>query len=101
MATGRLGGGGLVQSCHVRVARVLPRPSRTRWQGATGRAASALASAVAVEEVASWMEKTGFTSFRFFETFLVAACVHLVLCQAVNLPRLGGSRMRFRAEASR
>jgi polar amino acid transport system permease protein len=63
--------------------------------------ASSLASAVAVEEVASWMETTGSTSFRFFETFLVAACVYLVLCQAVNLLRLGVGRMLFRAEAAR
>ncbi len=61
--------------------------------------ASSLASAVAVDEVASWMETTGSTSFRFFETFLVAACVYLVLCQAVNLLRLGVGRMLFRAEA--
>ena len=63
--------------------------------------ASSLASAVAVEEVASWMETTGSTSFRFFETFLVAACVYLVLCQAVNLLRLGIGRMLFRTEAAR
>lgn len=61
--------------------------------------ASSLASAIAVEEVASWMETTGSTSFRFFETFLVAAGVYLVLCQAVNLLRLGVGRMLFRAEA--
>lgn len=61
--------------------------------------ASSLASAVAVDEVASWMETTGSTSFRFFETFLVAACVYLVLCQAVNLLRLGVGRMLFRVEA--
>lgn len=47
------------------------------------------------------MEKTGSTSSRFFETVLVAACVYLVLCQAVNLLRLGVGRMLFRAEASR
>lgn len=63
--------------------------------------ASSLASAIAVDEVASWMETTGSTSFRFFETFLVAACVYLVLCQAVNLLRLGVGRMLFRAEAAR
>ena len=63
--------------------------------------ASSLASAVAVDEVASWMETTGSTSFRFFETFLVAACVYLMLCQAVNLLRLGVGRMLFRAEAAR
>ena len=59
--------------------------------------ASSLASTVAVDEVASWMETVGSTSFRFFETFLVAACVYLVLCQAVNLARLGIGRMLFRS----
>ena len=58
--------------------------------------ASSLASAIAVDEVASWMETVGSTSFRFFETFVVAAVVYLVLCQAVNLLRLGIGRMMFR-----
>jgi polar amino acid transport system permease protein len=61
--------------------------------------ASSLASAVAVDEVASWMETVGSTSFRFFETFVVAALVYLVLCQAVNLGRLGIGRMLFRQGA--
>jgi His/Glu/Gln/Arg/opine family amino acid ABC transporter permease subunit len=58
--------------------------------------ASSLASAIAVEEVASWMETTGSTSFRFFETFVVAAVVYVVLCQAVNLLRIGIGRVLFR-----
>jgi His/Glu/Gln/Arg/opine family amino acid ABC transporter permease subunit len=62
--------------------------------------ASSLASAVAVDEVASWMETVGSTSFRFFETFVVAALVYLVLCQAVNLGRLGIGRMLFRQGAA-
>jgi His/Glu/Gln/Arg/opine family amino acid ABC transporter permease subunit len=61
--------------------------------------ASSLASAIAVDEVASWMETVGSTSFRFFETFAVAAVVYLVLCQAVNLLRLGVGRMLFRDAA--
>ncbi len=61
--------------------------------------ASSLASAVAVNDVASWMETTGSTSFRFFETFVAAAIVYLVLCQAVNLARLGIGRMLFRQGA--
>jgi polar amino acid transport system permease protein len=61
--------------------------------------ASSLASAVAVDEVASWMETVGSTSFRFFETFVVAALVYLMLCQAVNLGRLGIGRMLFRQGA--
>ncbi len=58
--------------------------------------ASSLASAIAVEEVASWMETTGSTSFRFFETFVVAAVVYVVLCQAVNLLRIAIGRALFR-----
>ena len=61
--------------------------------------ASSLASAIAVDEVASWMETVGATSFRFFETFLVAACVYVVLCQAVNLARIGVGRLLFQAPA--
>lgn len=63
--------------------------------------ASSLASVVAVEEVASWMGTVGATSFRFFETFVVAALVYLVLCQAVNLARIGVGHMLFRREAVR
>ncbi len=63
--------------------------------------ASSLASAVAVEDVASWMQTVGSTSFRFFETFLVAAAVYLVLCQAVNLLRLAIGHMLFRDNGAR
>lgn len=62
--------------------------------------ASSLASAVAVDEVASWMETVGSTSFRFFETFVVAALVYLVLCQAVNLGRIAIGRTLFRQGAT-
>jgi His/Glu/Gln/Arg/opine family amino acid ABC transporter permease subunit len=58
--------------------------------------ASSLASAVAVEEVASWMQTVGYTSFRFFETFVVAALVYLVLCQTVNVTRILIGRVLFR-----
>ncbi len=46
------------------------------------------------------MEKTGSTSFRLFETFLMVACVYLVLCQAVNLARLAIGHMLFRQGAA-
>src|ERR1700722_20025186 len=54
--------------------------------------ASSLASVIAVDEVASWMQTVGATSFRFFETFVVAALVYLVMCQSVNLARIGIGR---------
>ena len=63
--------------------------------------ASSLASVIAVDEVASWMETVGSTSFRFFETFVVAAFVYLVLCQAVNAARLLIGRWLFRTVPSR
>src|SRR5277367_6328145 len=50
--------------------------------------ASSLTSAIAVNEIASWMQTAGAASFRYFETFLVAAVVYLVLSQAVNLARI-------------
>ena len=59
--------------------------------------ASSLASVIAVEDVASWMQTVGATSFRFFETFLVAAAVYLVMCQTVNLARIGIGRWLFQA----
>lgn len=57
--------------------------------------ASSLASAIAVEDVASWMQTVGVASFRFFETFLIAAIVYVVLCQAVNGLRLLTGRLLF------
>ena len=44
------------------------------------------------------METVGSTSFRFFETFVVAAVVYLVLCQLVNLARLAIGRALFRQD---
>jgi His/Glu/Gln/Arg/opine family amino acid ABC transporter permease subunit len=61
--------------------------------------ASSLASAIAVDEVSSWMETVGATSFRFFETFVVAAVLYVVLCQSVNLARLAIGRAIFRKGA--
>jgi len=60
--------------------------------------ASSLTSAIAVNDIASWMQTAGAASFRYFETFLVAAVVYLVLSQAVNLARIQVGRMLFRAE---
>jgi polar amino acid transport system permease protein len=59
--------------------------------------ASSLTSAIAVNEIASWMQTAGAASFRYFETFLVAAVVYLVLSQAVNLMRIQIGRKLFPA----
>ncbi len=57
--------------------------------------ASSLTSAIAVNEIASWMQTAGAASFRYFETFLVAAVVYLALSQAVNLTRILIGRKLF------
>jgi len=59
---------------------------------------SSLTSAIAVNEIASWTQTVGAASFRYFETFLVAAGVYLVLSQAVNLARIQIGRRLFPAE---
>ncbi len=59
--------------------------------------ASSLTSAIAVNEIASWMQTAGAASFRYFETFMVAAVVYLVLSQAVNLARIQIGRKLFPA----
>ena len=59
---------------------------------------SSLTSAIAVNEIASWMQTAGAASFRYFETFLVAAIVYFVLCQAVNILRVQAGRRLFPAE---
>jgi His/Glu/Gln/Arg/opine family amino acid ABC transporter permease subunit len=58
---------------------------------------SSLCSAIAVNDIGSWMQTTGATSFRYFETFLVAGIVYAVLCQTLNLLRLRLGRMLFTA----
>ena len=59
--------------------------------------ASSLTSAIAVNEIASWMQTAGAASFRYFETFLVAAVVYLMLSQAINLARIQIGRKLFPA----
>jgi polar amino acid transport system permease protein len=60
---------------------------------------SSLASAVAVSEIADWMENAGSQTFRFFETFAVAGGVYIVLCQCINLARVIVGRLLFRSVA--
>ncbi len=59
---------------------------------------SSLTSAIAVNDIASWMQTAGAASFRYFETFLIAAIVYFVLCQAVNIGRIQAGRRLFPAE---
>lgn len=60
--------------------------------------ASSLASAISVDEVTGWMQTAGADSFRFFDVFLIAAVVYIVLCQLVNLLHAAAGRLLFRAE---
>jgi polar amino acid transport system permease protein len=42
---------------------------------------SSIAAVIGVPDVADWMLLTGSDSFRYMESFLVAAIVYIVLCQ--------------------
>ncbi len=59
---------------------------------------SSLCSAIAVIDIASWMQTAGAASFRYFETFAIAALVYFILCQLVNVIRIQLGRYLFRAE---
>lgn len=61
--------------------------------------ASSLASAISVNEVTGWMQTVGADTFRFFDVFLIAAMVYIVLSQLVNLLHMLVGRLLFRAEA--
>jgi polar amino acid transport system permease protein len=58
---------------------------------------SSLASVVAVPELTSWMGTTGSASFRYFETFVVAGLLYVVLCQLINVARIITGRLLFGA----
>ena len=53
-----------------------------------------------VEEVTAWMANTGSVTYRYFETFSVAAIVYLVLCQTANLVRIALGRYLFKTVAA-
>jgi len=58
---------------------------------------SSLASVVAVPELTSWMGTTGSASFRYFETFVVAGLLYVLLCQLINVARIITGRLLFGA----
>jgi His/Glu/Gln/Arg/opine family amino acid ABC transporter permease subunit len=58
---------------------------------------SSLASVVAVPELTSWMGTTGSASFRYFETFVVAGFLYVILCQIINLARIVTGHLLFRS----
>jgi His/Glu/Gln/Arg/opine family amino acid ABC transporter permease subunit len=61
--------------------------------------ASSIASVITVEEVTAWMVDTGAVTYRYFETFTIAAIVYLILCQTTNLGRVAVGRYLFRNSA--
>jgi len=44
---------------------------------------SSLASVIGVAELGDWMMSTGSSSFRYLESFIIAAIIYIVLCQTV------------------
>lgn len=61
---------------------------------------SSIMMVATVEEVTAWMANTGSVTFRYFETFMVAAIIYLVLCQLANLARIALGRMLFKTAAA-
>jgi polar amino acid transport system permease protein len=57
---------------------------------------SSLASVIAYNDITSWMENTGSSSYRFFESFAVAAVVYIFLCQVVNQFRVAAGKRLFK-----
>jgi polar amino acid transport system permease protein len=57
---------------------------------------SSLASVVSVNELTSWLGRTGSATFRYFEAFVVVAAAYLVLCQCVNIGRVVTGKLLFR-----
>jgi His/Glu/Gln/Arg/opine family amino acid ABC transporter permease subunit len=61
---------------------------------------SSIMMVATVEEVTAWMANTGSVTYRYFETFVVAAIVYLVLCQTANLVRTVLGRLLFKTAAA-
>jgi His/Glu/Gln/Arg/opine family amino acid ABC transporter permease subunit len=61
---------------------------------------SSIMMVATVEEVTAWMANTGSVTYRYFETFVVAAIVYLMLCQTANLVRTTLGRVLFKSAAA-
>lgn len=57
---------------------------------------SSLASVIAFNDVTAWMQNAGSSSYRFFESFAVAALVYIVLCQIINIARVMVGKLIFK-----
>ena len=62
---------------------------------------SSLSAVIGVEEIANWMFSVGNDTFRYMESFLVAALVYVALAQAINFCRIIVGRLLMRAPGSR
>jgi His/Glu/Gln/Arg/opine family amino acid ABC transporter permease subunit len=62
---------------------------------------SSLSAVIGVEEVANWMFSVGNDTFRYMESFLVAALVYVGLAQSINVVRIIVGRLLMRAPGSR
>ena len=63
------------------VARVIIPPFANHCIGVL--LGSSIAAVIGVADLADWMLATGSDSFRYMESFLVAATIYIVLCQGV------------------
>lgn len=54
--------------------------------------ASAVAALIGVTDMADWMLRTGASTFRYMEAFLVAAVVYVCLCQLITVAMHGLER---------
>ena len=63
------------------VARVIVPPFANHMIGVL--MGSSIAAVIGVADLADWMLETGSGAFRYMESFLVAAIVYIILCQAI------------------
>jgi His/Glu/Gln/Arg/opine family amino acid ABC transporter permease subunit len=61
---------------------------------------SSIMMVATVEEVTAWMANTGSVTYRYFETFVVAAIVYLLLCQLATVIRTALGRLLFKTPAA-
>lgn len=77
-----------LRGLHIELFIVLPQVVRVIIPAYANQAigvliGSSIAAVIGVGELSDWMLATGSESFRYMESFLVAAVIYVVLCQAV------------------
>ncbi len=53
-----------------------------------------------IEEVTAWMYNTGAVTYRYFEVFVVAGIVYLIVCQMANVARIMIGKALFKSAAA-